>query len=351
MAREVLISLDRMAADGHIEPPEVLLPSKGAVIAPPQLDGVRVRRVGRLKGHLWEQLELPFYCSNSTLLCLGNTAPLMRLRKNGERTVTMVHDLSYLYFPQAYSRSFRALYGFVIPRVLAQSSKVVTVSNAELKAIQERFPEFEASDRFSYLQNGGFSDNINRKTETETTPNKATRTYGLYVGSLTRRKNAEGVISGALAFLERYPEMEFRIIGAQASSFRQLEIHVPEKLKDRIEFCGQINDVSVIREAYRGARFLLFPSFYEASPLPPVEAMTMGCPVISSDIASLKERCGDAAYYCDPARPESISSAINAIMEDDTLWQRLSEAGIKRAKEFTWEAQAQGLLRLSGVAI
>ena len=70
---------------------------------------------------------------------------------------------------------------------------------------------------------------------------------------------------------------------------------------------------------YQNAKCFLFPSLYELSGLLPVEAMECGCPVVVSDLPALKERCGDAAIYCDPSNTDSIAAAVEEIMDDKTL--------------------------------
>lgn len=351
VARELLLALDGLVAEGRVAVKlRVLLPAKGALVSPLPLRAARLERVGRLTGHAWEQLELPFHSSTNYLVCLGNTAPVLRLLLPGRPTLTMVHDLSFKYFPEAYSWKFKAVYGAIIPVVLRRSTKVVTVSEAEQIMIESHYPFLAGSGRFSFLANGGISDVAAQKAFQETPIGPEARGYGLYVGSLTKRKNAQNVLKAAVGFLRRYPDMRFVVIGATAQSFESVEISVPAEVEDRLEFRGQVNDAETIYEAYRSARFLLFPSFYESSGLPPTEAMTFGCPVVVSRIAALEERCGDAGLYCDPHDLGSIMDAVAAIMSDRTVWQRYSDAARARAAGFTWAAQAKGLLRLCGSA-
>lgn len=346
VAREALKALDEMAHAGEIKPFRVLLPEKGEIVAPPSLKATELRREGRYAGHAWEQVDLPRLSGPEPLLCLGNTAPLARLRQSGRPTVTMVHDLSYKYFPSAYSWKFRAFYETLIPQVLRHSDHVVTVSKAEETSIRKHYPFLEETGRLSFLQNGGVEDAEAAAALAAPAPSMEERGYGLYVGSLTKRKNAEGVLRGAVDFVRRHPAMRFVVIGANSASFQGVTIDIPAEVADRIEFRGQINDAKLIHDAYRKARFLLFPSFYEASPLPPIEAMTFGCPVVSSTIPSLKERCGDAAAYCEADDQDSIAAAIGSIMDDPSAWRALSEASRAQAARYSWRAQAQGLLEL-----
>lgn len=346
VARELLAVFDAMAAEGRIPVPRLLLP-RGALVAPPALRAIRPERVGRLSGHGWEQLELPRHAGGGPLLCLGNTAPLASLRRPGTRVITLVHDLSYRYFPEAYDWRFRTLYGALMPQVLRHSDHVVTVSEAERAAIAAHDPALARSGRLSALQNGGLPDDQARAAARAVLPGRGARGYGLYLGSLTRRKNAGGMLAAALRFLRRHPEMRFVVIGGTGPSFEGVSLEIPADLAPRLEFRGQIDEPAEIHAACRGARFLLFPSFYEASPLPPLEAMSFGCPVIASQIPALTERCGAAALYCRPEDPDSIDAALGRLMAEPGLWERLSQASRARAALFTWRAQAEGLLALT----
>ena len=114
---------------------------------------------------------------------------------------------------------------------------------------------------------------------------------------------------------------------------------MPEALRGLIEFRGYVDD-EALPGIYRGAACLLYPSLYEASGLPPSEAMHFGCPVVASDIAVLRERCGDAALYCDPGEPASLVAAVARLLDDPALRARLVECGRERAAQLSWRNQA-----------
>jgi len=283
--------------------------------------------VGRLQGHLWEQLELPRFVNGATLFCPGNTAPVASMLGSG-RVVVTVHDLSYLYFPQAYNRAFRLLYNTLIPLILRRATIVITVSNSERESILKYYPF--AKKRLTAIQNGGLPVGV--------TPSPvvvADDPYVLYVGSLSKRKNFPGMFNVACK-LARDRGLRFTFIGGIPDGIADSLTQIPDDIRDRIVFMGQVNDWEVLMQQYCSAACFFFPSFYEASPLPPIEAMACGCPVIAASIPSLIERCGDAALYCDPASIESMADAVERLVDDRALQQTLREKGYHRAESYSW---------------
>jgi glycosyltransferase involved in cell wall biosynthesis len=83
---------------------------------------------------------------------------------------------------------------------------------------------------------------------------------------------------------------------------------------------------------------------YEGFGLPPLEAMSCGCPVVVSNAAALPEVCGEAAVYCDPHDPADIARSIMRVMEDDALREDLRRRGYAQAREFTWDRSARLLI-------
>ena len=338
VARALLEQLDQFAAEGRLAPPRVVVPANAQLIDTPALRALKIERIGALGGHAWEQLSLPLIAGPDMLLCLGNTAPVGRLKRGAYPTSVMVHDLSYRYFPEAYGFKFKFFYNAVIPVALRKSTHLITVSDAEKTAIETSYPHTRRHPSFHAIQNGG---------AVETVALHAPRApLGIYVGSLSRRKNAHGVLRGATTLLRANPDARFVIIGGTAASLSSLDLHVPQDVADRLELRGQINDPAQINAAYQRARFLLFPSYYEASPLPPIEAMQHGCPVICSDIPSLRERCGDAALYRAPDDHDGLVADAQKLLTDDPFWTRRAARSRAYARRFTWRAQAQQLLSI-----
>jgi glycosyltransferase involved in cell wall biosynthesis len=108
---------------------------------------------------------------------------------------------------------------------------------------------------------------------------------------------------------------------------------------------GRVTDAE-LRALYENAECFVYPSFYEGFGLPPLEAMTCGCPVVVSRAASLPEVCGEAAVYCDPGNPADIGRALDQVLEDSELRSELRQRGVDRAAQFTWSHSGRALLGL-----
>ena len=306
---------------------------------PPRWKNVRLHQAGYLQGHAWEQLELPWLARGRTLFCPGNTAPIISLL-GSQHVVVTVHDLSYQYFPSAYSRAFRLWYGTVIPLALARASAVITVSESERTAIGKHYSG--TLPRLHVIQNGGLPVGFETLPGDET---KSSDSYVLYVGSLSKRKNFSGMLEAACR-LARKRGFNFVFVGGSAGGISENTINVPDDIRPHITFAGQIDDTEALIEFYRRAACFLFASYYEASPLPPIEAMACGCPVVASDIPSLRERCGDAAAYCNPNDIDSITAAIERVVDSDEVQSSLQTAGRRRAAKYTWTRCAEKTLEV-----
>lgn len=355
VAIEFVRALDDMLIEGELPGLEVvvLVPGRGQFVTTPDYQVVEVRRSGRLGSHAWEQLELPGLARSGPLLCLGNLAPMASLLSRRTPVFTMVHDLSYVYYPLAYSRRFRFAYRALMPVVLARSRRVFTVSNAERSAILDRYANIISHDRLVAVQNGGGEGALDARItndpgvlESSATeiPSQSLRSkQGLYVGSLTRRKNAANLIRAAEE-LVRTSDVDFVFVGSTGASFEETGVSLSADVEGRIHFLGQINDPELIEAEYRRASVFLFPSHYEASPLPPVEAMRWGCPVVAADIPSLRERCGDAVVYCDPSDIGSIVRQAQAVLERPDEWRQLQLSGLTQAAKYSWRKQVRTVL-------
>lgn len=156
------------------------------------------------------------------------------------------------------------------------------------------------------------------------------RPYILYVGTLDAQKNVD-TLARAWRTTLAPRGVQLAVVGNAAPEGAML-----------------LRNVSSIelRDIYRAARCLAFPSLYEGFGLPPLEAMACGTPVITTRCASLPEVCGDAAFYVeDPRDPSTWDAALVRVLDDAQLRRQLRVKGLARAATFSWNQTAQETLR------
>ena len=115
--------------------------------------------------------------------------------------------------------------------------------------------------------------------------------------------------------------------------------------KNDILFTGYLKE-EILPKVLASAKGLCFPSLFEGFGLPIVEAMKCGVPVITSNISSMPEICGDAGIKIDPKDTHDIANAMNKIDSDESLREKLIKLGLERSKIFNWKAASKQLTKI-----
>ena len=313
--------------------PQVKFVAPGGILHPEVAETLGVETYGTLKGHLWEQVELPLYLRGQgqkpLLVNLCNTGPLFYQRK-----LVCIHDLAFLVNPGWFSRAFSTFYRFLIPLVARGSERVLTVSNFSRETIIKylRVPESEVVVLYNAV-----SDHF--KGTAEEQPNR----YGNYilaVGSLDPRKNLKTLVKAFNAC--HLPDLRLVIVGAASKIFRDAELQALVQENPAVIFTGYLSDEELV-SVYQNAKLFVYPSLYEGFGIPPLEAMSCGCATVVSATSSLPEVCGKASYYIDPSSSDDIARAIKLLLGNDQIRRSLVEKGYARSSSFTWEGSARKL--------
>jgi len=290
-----------------------------------------------------EQFELYYKVRNTNLFWSPHYNVPLFLSKNIKRLVT-IHDVYHLAFKNELSLAKR-IYAKVLMQKAVRSDMIITVS----KFSKEEIIKYTNSEsgKIEVIYNGIEKD-LGKETKTVSDTNKFSNSivkerYLIYVGNVKPHKNLK-ILVDAFTFLKHekdYQALKLVIVGKKEGFitndkelFEKLD-NMPQILDD-ILFTGWIED-SMLKELYNHAEILVFPSIYEGFGLPPLEAMSMSCPVISSDAACMKEINGEAVLYFNPKSVEQLKVAIASILNNNGLKNKLIEKGKKRTEFFTWE--------------
>ena len=295
-------------------------------------DRMNVSR-GQLRGHLWEQLELPIQSRGHFLVNLCNTAPVCIRHQ-----LVVLHDVAFLARPENFSRRFRYWYRAMVFGYLTRGAQLATVSRFSATQIAEQF-NYPLSKIFVVSEGSEHISKIMPDDSLVVAHALRDRPFALAVSSVVASKNF-----GAVAEAAKTLEGNVRIVavGRKPDS----RVFTNTKLtSDKLIYLGYVTDAQ-LRALYEAATCFVFPSFYEGFGLPAVEAMRCGCPVIVSREGALHEVCEDAALYCDARDPSSVAQAILRIVNNPILRSELIEAGKMQAFKFSWNATAERLMHL-----
>ena len=169
------------------------------------------------------------------------------------------------------------------------------------------------------------------------------RPYLLYVGLRGGYKNFNGLLR-AISSSPRIMK-EFDLLAFGGGTFSAVEKNLIKELgygEGQVKQFGGGDDV--LDSLYTTAAALVYPSTYEGFGLPPLEAMSHQCPVISSDRSSMPEIIGQAGQYFDPQSIESMTSAVESVVFSSSRSQELIRLGLERHELFTWDRCARETL-------
>ncbi|WP_285136420.1 glycosyltransferase family 1 protein [Microbacterium sp. lyk4-40-TSB-66] len=293
------------------------------------LDPTRIVTVGRSRGHAWEQIDLPLFARRrrELLVDLASTGPTWYRPQ-----ISTHHDITYIRHPESFGRRFRAVYGIVVPRLIARSEGLLTVSEFSRGEISDHFGVDPA--RFTVVHNGA-----DARFHPGASPGEGAtgRPYLLAVSSPNAHKNFARMLGAFERFAATHPDIELRVVGSQTNSFSRQRY---DGSHDRVRFLGRVDD-DELTALYRGAIAFVFPSLYEGFGIPPLEAQQCGCPVIAARAASLPEVLASSAVYVDPYDEADLADAMSRVVDDPTLRAYLVTAGLANAARFSWRASAQ----------
>lgn len=267
----------------------------------------------------------------------------------GVAALLTVHDLSFVRVPDSADPRLKSFLDSVVPRSVRLAGHVLADSMATKVDLLELYGV--SADKVSVLLSGvqgRFFDQLGVLV-LMTTRNKYSirdTPYVLSVGTVQPRKNYSRLIQAIAAIRSRGCDVDLVIAGGKG--WLEDEIYQSMEasgIKNHIHFTGFVDEAD-LPGLYQGAVCLAFPSLYEGFGLPVLEAMASRIPVVTSNVSSLPEVAGDAAILINPYDVDEIAEALWTVIHDETLRKSLTDRGLMRARQFTWEKSARQLLQI-----
>ena len=259
--------------------------------------------------------------------------------------IVCIHDANTFIQPESYSRSFGLAYRTLLPLIGRRASRVATVSRFSADMLV-KYGICRPEKLF--IAPNGHEHALRWDASRARLPllNALQRPYVLLLGSSAKHKNVRVIFDQAQGLDEA--GIDIVVVGAASSVF---SANTPAFQRSNIHYAGYVGDDD-LAALYGGALCLVFPSKIEGFGIPPLEAMTRGCPVVSSNAASLVEVGGDAVAYVDPDQSDRWREAIIGLSGNHDLRATMAAQGRKRAALFSWKRSAQlyldEILRLLG---
>jgi glycosyltransferase involved in cell wall biosynthesis len=230
--------------------------------------------------------------------------------------VQTMHDVQHLDLPHLFGRAELAFRKRFYEGAAKRADAVITISEFAKSRMTDLLGI--APERISVAHLGVDADAF--------TPYLGPRQdFVLYPARGWKHKNHTRLMEAMRLVRTEYPDMRLVLTGGGLDTLGK----VPEWVDVR----GLV-PFEELRELYRSAAVLAFPSLYEGFGLPPLEAMASGCPVAATDAGSVPEVCGDAAVLFNAKDPEAIAAGIRTALADG---QELARRGLEQVRRFTWE--------------
>jgi glycosyltransferase involved in cell wall biosynthesis len=296
---------------------------------------------------LREHYSLPRHLSRLGVDLLHSPHYVLPLLWGGKAVVT-VHDCIHLVFPE-YLPSGALYYArFMMGRAVTKSRLVFTDSEWSRRDILRFFPRVEperirvvpAAIDSMFLEDPG-EEEKERVRERYQIRSR----YVLYAGNIKPHKNLERLIRafGRLRKRSGNEDLKLIIVGEENQKYGSLRRSVEGAgVRPDVRFFGFVPD-RTLAALYRMASVFAFPSLYEGFGLPPLEAMACGVPVLTSQVSSLPEVCGNAAVLVDPHSEEAIADGLARILENEELRATLISRGFAQARRFSWEESVRAV--------
>lgn len=308
-------------------------------------DNTKILMASKRHHKFFEQLYFPCNLTNDSI-------DIYHIPQNGIgisekipcKTVATIHDLIPYILPETVGKGYLGKFLQEMPRIVDLSSGIITVSECSKRDILKFFPIDEnkvfvtplaADDKYKPLDKEKCRTIIKENYNID-------KPFILYIGGFSPRKNVKSLI---LAFSKIYMNLEEEynlvIVGANKDDRDLLkDLSIDLAVESRIKFTGFVPE-DLLPVLYNACDVFVYPSLYEGFGLPPLEAMSCGIPVITSNISSIPEVVGDGGILIDPFNIDSLISSLEDLLNSESARSSLSIKALQRASNFSWKKTSE----------
>ncbi len=259
------------------------------------------------------------------------------------KSLAVIHDINFLHYPGDLPWSSRVYYNHFFPKFAKKAERIATVSEYSKADISKNYGI--NADKIDVLYNG--HNEIYKTIPVEEQDKiKLKYTQGndffIFIGSLHPRKNIANMLKAYEKFRKGNSQrVDFVIVGGKFFKTNDIKNTLDDMyFKDDVHFVGRM-EPERMRDLLASSLALVLISKLEGFGIPVIEAYSCGIPAIVSNVSSLPEVGGDAAIYADPFSVESISSAMDRMVNEIGLRQSLAENCLKIAGQYSWDKTAE----------
>ena len=257
----------------------------------------------------------------------------------------VIHDLTYLYFPEVVEAKNLPHLRRVVPRSIEQADFIITVSETVKAELVKEFslpPEkcvvTTVPPDATYFQKN--TNEIHKKYGVPT------KKFIYFIGNLEPRKDLPTLIE-AYRKLPASTKEEYSLVLAGGNGWKteksRQSLAKAHEAGENVIHVGFV-DSKDTAAFYQQASLFVMPSIYEGFGMPILEAMASNCPVIASDIPVLREAAGEAALFAKVGDSDSFSQTIQHLLHDIPLQQELINKGKKQLDHFSWDKNVKAVM-------
>jgi glycosyltransferase involved in cell wall biosynthesis len=265
----------------------------------------------------------------------------------GKPYVVTIHDLIINHFSTGEASTLayplylgkRISYKFIVKQAAKRAKRIIVPSSATKDEIVDHLGIL--AKKINVIPEASEIKAPNHKSQIS---NKTVNTkYFLYVGNAYPHKNLNSLIYAFNKIAKDYKDLKLVLVGQKDFFYQRLE---KENTSDKIIFYGKATDQE-LANLYSNAVALVMPSLMEGFGLPVLEAMSLKCLVVCSNIPSFKEIASNSAIYFRPEDANDIKETMKSVFVNNEKYKKEKlDAAFKRAQKYSWKKAAEETLNV-----